>query len=516
MTEPLLAAEHLSISFGGVNALKDVSVDIGRGEIHCLVGENGSGKSTFVKIASGVYTPSTGVVRVSGSPLSPGDPKAAIRAGIEVVFQDLALFERLSVAENVAFNTLLNSGARYVSRSHMQELAQAVLDRMQVSLPLEAQVSTLSMANKQLVAIARALCMDAQLIFMDEPTAALTRKEVNRLFEVVEGLRDRGISIVFISHKLDEVFRIADTITIFRDGQKVGDFEANDLTPAKLAFYMTGREVSYSQYERDPMDEDDDDVPLLEVRDLADRMHYHNVSFSVRRGDILGLTGLLGAGRTEVALTLFGLNKAEHGSILLDGVPATINSAHAATELGIVLVSEDRVDEGLFMQQSIANNVSSTRLDYLLTKLRLIDFKAEKRLANQVIANMGVNNPYPETPVAELSGGNAQKIVIGKWLATDPRVLILDSPTVGIDVGSKAEIYDRIHDMARRGMAIILISDEPEEIVANCNGVIVMHDGTIVARISEEERDTGNLVERLYELMSEPADQPSDETARMS
>ncbi|MDR1236801.1 MAG: sugar ABC transporter ATP-binding protein, partial [Propionibacteriaceae bacterium] len=471
MADSILIAENLSISFGGVNALVDVNVTIKRGEIRCLVGENGSGKSTFVKIASGVYHPSKGTVRVAGKTLPPGDPRAAIDAGIQVVFQDLALFDQLSVAENIAFSVLLNSKHSYVGRRRMRELAREVLEIMEVELPLDDAVSSLSMANKQLVAIARALCMDAQLIFMDEPTAALTKKEVNRLLDVVLGLRDRGISIVFISHKLDEVFQIADTITIFRDGHKVGDFEAADLTQAKLTYHMTGREVEYPAYKRDPRDVDE--TPLLEVRGLADRLHYRDVSFSVRPGDVLGLTGLLGAGRTEVALTLFGLNKAMRGEILLDGKPTRITSPQQAVASGIALVSEDRKIEGLFMDQSVSHNISSTRLDTLLNKLRFLDLRAERELGNRMVAAMGVNNKDIDNLDGKLSGGNAQKVVIGKWIATEPRLLILDSPTVGIDVGSKAEIYDSIQNLARAGMGIILISDEPEEIAANCNRVIV-------------------------------------------
>ncbi|MDR1430522.1 MAG: sugar ABC transporter ATP-binding protein [Propionibacteriaceae bacterium] len=505
MADSILTAENLSISFGGVNALVDVNVAIARGEIRCLVGENGSGKSTFVKIASGVYHPSRGTVQVGGKLLSPGDPRAAIDAGIQVVFQDLALFDQLSVAENIAFSVLLNSKNAYVGRKRMRQLAADVLEIMEVELPLDDPVSTLSMANKQLVAIARALCMDAQLIFMDEPTAALTKKEVNRLLEVVLGLRDRGISIVFISHKLDEVFRIADTITIFRDGRKVGDFEAAELTQAKLTYYMTGREVEYPAYKREPREADE--VPLLEVRGLADRLHYRDVSFSVRPGDVLGLTGLLGAGRTEVALTLFGLNQAVRGEILLDGKPARIASPQQAVASGIALVSEDRKTEGLFMEQSVGHNISSTRLDTLLNKLRFLDLRAERELASRMVQAMGVNNKDIDILVGKLSGGNAQKVVIGKWIATEPRLLILDSPTVGIDVGSKAEIYESIQRLARAGMGIILISDEPEEIAANCNRVIVMYEGAIVATVSQAERETPDFVERLARMISEPTSQ---------
>lgn len=504
MTVPILKATHLSIAFGGVQALTDVDVTIEQGEIRCLVGENGSGKSTFVKIAAGVYHQSAGTVEIGGEPMPPGDPRAAIRAGVHVVFQDLALFGQLSVAENVAFSHLLETRPKYVDKSQMKHLANAILDTMQVHLDLDEKVSSLSMANKQLVAIARALSMDARLIFMDEPTAALTRKEVSRLLEVVLGLKSRGISVVFISHKLDEVFRIADTITIFRDGRKVGDFEANEIDQATLVYHMTGRRVEYSAYHRKPRPADDAAAPLLEVKGLADRGHYRDISFTVRPGDVLGLTGLLGAGRTEVALTLFGLNHPAHGQILMNGKPVTIRSPQDAVEHGIALVSENRAVEGLFMTQPVRANVSSTRLDWLVNRFGFLNLPAERDLAQTTVTKMRVNNRDIEIPVGSLSGGNAQKVVIGKWIVTDPRLLILDSPTVGIDIGSKAEIYATIQQLAAEGMGIVLISDEPEEISANCNRVIVMYEGAIVAKIGEAERDRPGFVERLGQLISEP------------
>lgn len=500
----LLNAEHLSISFGGIRALSDVNVTIEPGEIRCLVGENGSGKSTFVKIVSGVYRHSAGEVRISGELIPPGDPRAAIAAGVQVVFQDLALFDQLSVAENIAFSYLLDSKPRFVGNSMIRKVAADALSIIEVDLPLNAKVASLSMANQQLVAIARALCMDARLIFMDEPTAALTRKEVNRLLEVVLGLKERGISVVFISHKLDEVFRVADTITIFRDGLKVGDFEASELDHATLVYHMTGRRVEYPAYQRKPLPEDDTTAPVLEVRNLADRGHFEDVSFSVRPGDVLGLTGLLGAGRTEVALSLFGLNQPSKGEILLDGKKLQIQSPQEAVAHGIAMVSENRKVEGLFMEQSLALNVSSTMLDSLRTRLGALDLKAERVLASRIVDQMNVNNRDVDTLVGRLSGGNAQKVVIGKWIATNPRVLILDSPTVGIDIGSKAEIYDTIQHLASQGMAIILISDEPEEIAANCNRVVVMYEGSIVATVSEEERNKPGFVERLGRMISDP------------
>ncbi|MPV49173.1 ATP-binding cassette domain-containing protein [Pseudactinotalea sp. HY160] len=504
MSDPILVAEDLSISFGDVRALKGVDVTIARGEVRCLAGENGSGKSTFVKIVSGVYAPTGGTATVNGRRIEANDPRAAIAAGVQVIYQDLSLFDHLSVAENIAMNAMLHHGARLVSRRRQQEIAAVQLERMRVDLPLDAPVGTLSMANKQLVAIARALSLDARILFMDEPTTALTTKEVKRLLTIVHELKESGLAIVFISHKLDEVFEIADTITVFRDGAKVGDFAAEDLDSASLSYHMTGREVLYNEFERFPRPDDATRPPLLEVRNLTRRGNYRDISFAVRAGDIVGLTGLLGAGRTELALSLYGLNKPDSGEILVNGRAVRIEQPWDAIDLGIALVPEDRGTQGLFGEQSTAINSTSPQLDKILTRWRTLDQKAEDDIATGVIDEMRVNNKNPDAIAGRLSGGNQQKVVIGKWIATDPAVFILDSPTVGIDIGSKAEIYDQIQALTAAGMGVVLISDEPEEIVANCNRVIVMHEGDVIATFGDDDRRLPGFTERLADVIADP------------
>ncbi len=505
MSDPILVAENLSIAFGEVRALESIDLTIGRGEIRCLAGENGSGKSTFVKIVSGVYRPSEGAVTIDGTPMVHHTPREAITAGVQVIYQDLSLFDHLSVAENIAINVMLHEGTRYVRRARMHRIAAEQLSRMRVELPLDAPVGTLSVANKQLVAIARALSMDARILFMDEPTTALTTTEVARLLTIVRDLKDRGLSIVFISHKLDEVFEVADSITIFRDGRKVGDFPAAELDAASLSYHMTGREILHRPYVRTPRPDDATAPAVLEVEHLSKAPHYRDVSLSVRRGDVLGLTGLLGAGRTELALSLFGLNLPDSGTVRVDGTEVRIRNPWDAIDLGIALLPEERKVQGLFNDASIAQNVSSTRLDALLTPLRLVDVKAERTLAAQTVETVGVNNKNIDALVGNLSGGNAQKVVIGKWMATAPAVFILDSPTVGIDIGSKSEIYDRIHALAAEGMAVILISDEPDEIIANCNRVIVMHEGEVIATFEEDDRLDPDFKDRLAHVIADPA-----------
>ena len=497
---PLLIARDLTISFGGITALRGVDLEIGRGQILCLAGENGSGKSTFTKIVSGVYTPDSGELIFDGEPVSWVRPRDAGAAGIQVIYQDLSLFEHLSVAENIAINRMLHDDHVLVSRTRMREIAREQLERVGIDLPLDAPLSTLSMANRQIVAICRALSMDARLLFMDEPTTALTGREVKRLLSIVLELKRRGLSIVFISHKLDEVFDVADRITIFRDGSTVGDFPANELDELSLSRHMTGRDVTYQRYRRDQTD----DAPAIAVSNLTHKGHYNDISFAVRPGDIVGLTGLLGSGRTEIALSLFGLNRPDSGTIEIKGKPVTISAPWEAMEQGIALLPEDRQIQGLFGNQSVAVNASATMLDRVLSKFRTLSRSKETELADRLTDEMGVNNKNIQTLVSNLSGGNQQKVVIGKWLFRTPAVFILDSPTIGIDIGSKSEIYEQIHRLARDGMAVIFISDEPEEIVANCNRVLVMHDGALIESYTEEHVALPGFKEELIRVISDP------------
>lgn len=505
MSEELLVVKGLSKYFGEERALEDIELTINKGEIRCLAGENGSGKSTFVKIVSGVYVASSGEITMDGEEVPPRDPRASIAAGIQVIYQDLSLFEHLTVAENIAINVMMHRGSKFVNRNEMHEIATRQLERIGVELPGDATVSSLSMANKQVVAIARALSMDAKLLFMDEPTTALTSTEVEQLLSIVHELRSQGLAVVFISHKLDEVFNIADSITVFRDGHKVGDFAAEDLNSASLSYHMTGREIMHKPYKRKTRSDDRERAPLLKLNSLTAHDFYRDVSFEVRPGDIVGLTGLLGAGRTELALSLYGLNAPSSGEIQIDGRSTVIDAPWTALKNGIALVPEDRSKQGLFSEQSLAANVSSSKLETLKTKLKLLDLKAEKQLASEMIDAMAVNNRNIDALAGILSGGNQQKIVIGKWIAREPKLFILDSPTVGIDIGSKSEIYEKIHQLASSGIGVILISDEPEEIYVNCNRVIVMHEGDVIAKFDEESRDQPDFQERLAEIIANPA-----------
>lgn len=500
MSKPILEATNISKSFGSVKALKDVSLTINKGEIRCLAGENGCGKSTIVKIIAGVLTPDTGKVTIDDKEYEKLTPIAAIKEGIQVIYQDLSLFQHMSVAENIAMNKMIYEKKKFVNKAEIYEIARTQLERIGVTLDLNESVGNLSIANRQLVAICRALALDAKVLFMDEPTTALTKKEVDRLFKIVLELKQNGLSVVFISHKLNEVFQIADTITIFRDGNKIGDFETKDLNEKSLSYHMTGREIEYPRYKREFEDENN----LLEVKNLTKKGNYKDINFSLRKGDILGITGLLGAGRTELALSIFGLNKPDSGDILISGEKVAINSPSDAIKHKIALLPEDRTTQGLFLKQSMKNNVTSTILHKLKNKFGVIDEKKQEEVATESVNEINVNNKDIDLFVKNLSGGNAQKVVIGKWMVTDPEIFILDTPTVGIDIGSKSEIYDKIHAFAENGMGVILISDEIEEIVANSNKVLVMYDGEIIEYIDEEKMQEDDINHYIFDIINNP------------
>lgn len=500
MAKTILKAENLSKSFSGVPALKKVSVEIQEGRIMCLAGENGSGKSTLVKLMSGVYIPDEGTISIDGKSYDKLTPITAINEGIQVIFQDLSLFNHMSVAENIAMSKLVYEKRKLIHWNRIRETAAQQLDKIGVKMDIDKPIEDLSIANRQLVAICRALSLNARVLFMDEPTGALTQKEVDRLLSIVSDLKSRGMAIVFISHKLDEIFKVSDTITVFRDGCKVGDFDAAELNPKRLSYYMTGREIEYSRYIKKQQDTSN----VLEVKNLCKQGMYQDINFTVNKGDILGITGLLGAGRTEIALSLFGLNPPDKGEILMEGKPVHIASPKDAMSAGIAMMPEDRQSEGLFMQQSMSTNIASTILGRLKNPVGVIDFKKQSEVATKTVNDMGVNNKNIDLPVKNLSGGNQQKVVLGKWMVTDPKLFILDTPTVGVDIGSKSEIYQKVHGFADQGMGVILISDEIEEIMANANKVLVMYKGKVIRYLDEQELQQPGSEAVISELLNNP------------
>ena len=477
----ILEAKNVGKSFVGVQALKNINIEIKMGEIHCLAGENGCGKSTLVKCFAGVYTPDLGEIIINGKTYRALTPVQAMQEGIQVIYQDLSLFQHLNVAENIAIGRLKTESKKLINWKYVKTIAEEQLKKIGVSLELDQKIEELSMANKQIVAICRALAQNCKILFMDEPTTALTNAEVERLLKIMIELKKNGMAIIFISHKLDEVFSVADNITIFRNGEKIGDFKSSELDKKSLAYYMTGREVEYPRYIRNEAD----DTPILEIENLTRKNQFKNISFSVRKGDIIGLTGLLGSGRTELALSLFGLNPSDSGIIKINGRECRITSPTVAKENGIALLPEDRFTQGLFMNREIKENTSSAMIEKLVYRF-VMDKKREKEIAEQYIQELKVRTPSIETIIGTLSGGNQQKVLFGKWLAANPKLLIVDEPTRGVDVGAKSMIHSILRELADQGMAVWMISSELPEILGISDKIVVMHEGRCKAILENE------------------------------
>ncbi len=483
--EPLatfLEMSGISKRFGGVHALRDVDLTLEVGEVHCLVGENGSGKSTLIKIISGVEAPERGGrIAISGQEYPKLNPVRSTHCGIQVIYQDLSLFPNLNVAENIAMAHHLG-GLRRVDWPALRATAMAAMAKVGVELNPEIKVSDLSIAGRQLIAICRALAADAKLLIMDEPTASLTRHEVDALIKLVSELKRTGICIVFVSHRLDEVLEIAERVTVLRDGRKVGTFAAETINDRKLSHLMTGKAFEYHVQARGvavgPV--------VLEVERLGRDGDYHDVSFQLRAGEIVGLTGLLGSGRTELALSLFGMNPPDRGTIALQGRQIALNTNADAMDLGIAYVSEDRLTLGLILDQSITANITLTMLERLADAFGLIGARARQTHVARWVAELAIRVSNPENPVKTLSGGNQQRVVLAKWMATNPRVLILDGPTVGVDISAKDGIYEIIQRLAREGVAVLMISDEIPEVLYHSHRVLVMRQGRVTTDVPAE------------------------------
>lgn len=483
MSEYLLEMKNISKSFSGVHALVNVNFAVRPGKVMCLAGENGCGKSTLVKIISGVYTKDEGEVWFQGEKIHRITPAEATRLGIQVIYQDLSIFPNLTVRENLAINSEITANRHFVSRKRMDAIAREALSKIGHEIDLDAKMGDLSVADKQLIAICRALLFNAKLIIMDEPTTALTKKEVDALFKTVRQLRDRGIAIMFISHKIDEIFEIADDVAIMRNGRNVYLGATSSLTRKEFTYYMTGRELTDTRF----CPENVSAEPVLEVKNLTLAGSYHDINFELRKGEILGVTGLLGSGRTELALSLFGLLKPDSGEIYLKGEKVKISSPIAAQKLRIGYLPEDRLTEGLCLRRPIADNITLSSLKRLSSKLGLIKQKDILAEADIWVKKFSIATDDPTKHASTLSGGNQQKIVLAKWLSNELDVLVLNGPTVGVDVGTKQDIHELLHELAGQGLAVIIISDDLEEVVANCSRVIVMKDGAIVGELQNED-----------------------------
>lgn len=487
----------ISKSFAGIRVVSDVSFDMRPGEVHALMGENGAGKSTLIKIMAGLYQPDEGQILINGSPTRFASPKEAHAAGIATVHQELLLFPELTVAENIFLGQTPKTALGLIDWTTMRRRARQLLEELDSGdLDIDQKVAHLSVGNRQRIEIARALAQDARVLIMDEPTAALAEHDVQRLMGIVRNLRKRGVAIVYVSHRMPEIFALADRVTVLRDGHLVGTKLVSEVDEPSLVSMMVGRSIDRLY----PAKQGKDGDVILELSGVAHRGIVRDISLRLRRGEILGLAGLVGSGRTETALTIFGITPATAGQILIDGKPVTITSPEQARDLGIAYVPEDRAHQGLIRPQTIEDNIALANLKRL-TRGFFVDAARVAAEARDAITRFGIRARGPEQPVRQLSGGNQQKVVLGKWLATNPRILIMDEPTRGIDVGAKAEIHQLMRRLAAEGMAILMISSELPEVLGMSDRVLVMNSGRIVGEFDKEHATAeavGTVMTRSY------------------
>jgi len=491
MTAPVLEMRAVSKSFGSTRALDDFSITLEPGTIHALVGENGAGKSTLIKIMTGFHAPSAGEILVDGKPVSFRSTQAAQAAGVAAIYQEPMVFPDLDVAENIFTShhdrpALVRWGALY-------EEAEGVIARLGVSLDPRRLASGLSLAEQQTVEIARAISLDVRVLIMDEPSASLSEHEVQRLFGIARALRDAGVAVLYISHRLEEIFAIADTVTVMRDGRHISTNPVGAVTRQSMVAEMVGRDM-VDAFQRAPSTATG--TVALQVEGLGRDGIFSDVSFAVERGEIVCFSGLVGAGRTDVALALFGIAPADTGTVTVEGKPATIRSPREAKALGIAYVSEDRRKLGIAMAKSVASNITLAKLDEYASRLGLIDAQRETADAGKFRDRLSIKAHNLGIAVGTLSGGNQQKVMLAKWLNTDPRILIVDEPTRGIDIGAKAEVHRIIRQLAAEGVAIVIISSDLPEVLSLADRVLVMREGRLVGSFAGADA-TDETVMRL-------------------
>lgn len=482
-SEYILEMEHISKSFPGVKALDDVQLRVRRGTVHALMGENGAGKSTLMKILNGIYTPDNGTIRFKGEEVKLNCPYDAIKAGISMIHQELSPIPYMSIAENIYLGREPAIGRTGLVRQKvMEENTKKLLGELEIDLEPRAKMKDLSIANTQMVEIAKAISYNSELIVMDEPTSAISEKEVEHLFKIIRSLKEKGVSIIYISHKIDEIFKIADEVTVLRDGIYIGTEKLENITKEKLIEMMVGRELK----QMFPKEEAEIREPILEVRNLTKKGKFYNINFKVHKGEILGISGLMGAGRTEVVESIFGITQPDEGEIFINGKKVDIRSPINAIEHKMALLTEDRKLTGLFLPLSVRDNMIMASVDEY-SKGMFVNAGKVDGACNSQVDWLKIKTPSLNQAVKYLSGGNQQKVLLARWLLTYPDILILDEPTRGIDVGAKAEIHRLMSKMAQEGKAIIMISSELPEILGMSDRILVMHEGRITGELSREE-----------------------------
>jgi simple sugar transport system ATP-binding protein len=486
MSLNILEAYNVSKTYGGVTAVDSFNFSVKKGEIHCLVGENGSGKSTFMKIIAGVVKPdnnSKTKIILNGNVYTELIPRYSMAEGVEVIYQELSLFDNLSVAENITMNKFVGDKIKIISWKEMKRIAKLAIERIKADLDVNEIVGNYSPAKQQLVAICRAISTELKLLIMDEPTSSLGKSDVDNLLSAISILKDYGVSILFIGHRLQEVLKIADRVTVMRDGKKITTISnIKELKIKQLSKLMTGRELEYIRYKKKRIKK----KSLLKLINLTRKGGYDNINLELFSGDILGIIGLVGSGRTELISSIFGVNKPDSGRIILEGKPVKINNTTKAIKYGIGLVPENRLEQGLFIDKTIANNICVANIGNFKNKFGLLDNKKISISSNLWVNKLSIKTPSVDLVVKQLSGGNQQRVVLAKWLETNPKLILLDCPTHGIDVGAKVEIIRLIQGLAEKGIGIIMITDEILEVIQYTTKIIVMRLGKIIGRFNSE------------------------------
>lgn len=489
MAVPLLEVTKVNKSFPGTHALKDVSFELLPGEVHALMGENGAGKSTLMHIISGVYTPDSGDIRIDGRPVSLRDPRQAQDMGIGMVFQELSLAPGLSIAENVFPNRAPTRAGGTIAWRSLYQQTRELLAPFEIAVDPRTLVRDLNITTRQIVEIVKALSLNARILLLDEPTSALPPNEVERLFDVIRRLKARGIGIVYISHRIPEVMQIADRVTVLRDGQRVGTQAISDVTPDSIIEQMVGRKIT----DLYPARADGVGKELLRVEQLTRDRAFYDISFTLRRGEIIGIAGLMGARRSELLRALVGAIPAHSGKIIIEGQPVRLTSPQQAFALGMAYLPEERKTDGLFLKMPVRQNVSVTTLREF-SRLGLMNPRKESRISQSLVERLHIRTPNVQQQVGRLSGGNQQKVMLSKWLVRQPKILVIDEPTKGVDVGAKVEIHALLRDLARQGAGIIFVSSEFPEIIGLADRILVMVEGRIVAEVPAEQATEQQLM----------------------
>ncbi|WP_020613157.1 sugar ABC transporter ATP-binding protein [Sediminispirochaeta bajacaliforniensis] len=491
MNEVIVTMEHIDKSFPGVKALDDVSFELRSGEVMALLGENGAGKSTLMKILSGVYTRDKGDLTIFGESVGDLNPKLAKRHGVAIIHQELNMCPHLTVAENIFLGREHVVAGGILNDRDMRHQAADILGQLQIDIDPDMLVGDLAVSKQQMVEIAKALSSNARILIMDEPTSALTSKEIDDLFILIRQLRAKGHGIVYISHRLEELKHIVDRVTIMRDGKFILQSNFTDLTMDQIIGNMVGREIN----EQFPRIEGHKGKTIFEVRSLNAGRMVRDVSFTVNEGEIVGIAGLMGAGRTETTRAIFGIDARDSGGFILDGMPISIDSPASAIRQGVVLVPEDRKKDGLCIKLSIRENIALPNLDIICNRLGVVNRHRESEMVRQTKKSFSVRMPNADVPAASLSGGNQQKIVVGKWLARKSRIVMFDEPTRGIDVAAKVEIYNLMNELKREGIGVLFVSSEMSEIMGIADRIIVMCDGRVTGELDASEVTQEKILE---------------------